>query len=106
MSSILVADGAPLTLSVRQALNDTAALGAIVGSYSIAIVDSAANVAANLDALNNDKPVTSITLTDAGTALGLSGQQALDNTKALGEIGPLSVAVANSASTSRRTSTR
>ena len=86
VSSITLTDGAPLELSAQQ-FNDTTALSKIAGSYSVAITDSAANVASNLDALNANVHVTSITLTDADTPLGLSVQQALNDTKALCEIG-------------------
>lgn len=66
---------------------DTTALGEITTPYTIAISDTAANVAANLAALNADAHVTSIALTDAGTpALTLTVAQALTDTTALGKI--------------------
>ncbi len=96
LTSITLTDsGTPtLALTAAQALDDTSALGKITNaSYAIAISDTAANVAANFDALNADANVTSITLTDNGT-LTLTVAQALDDTSALGEITNANTAVA------------
>ena len=81
--------GAPvLSLSVYSALQDTVALTAITNqSYQIDISDTAADVAANIDALDTDSAITSITLTDGGTpALSLTVAQALHDTNALSKI--------------------
>ena len=88
VTSITLTDaGTPLALSVQQALSDTKALGEIGGSYSVAITDSAANVASNFNALNSDGHVSSISFTDAGTpTLTLSIHQVLADTTALGDL--------------------
>ena len=66
---------------------DTTALGEITTPYTIAISDTAANVAANLAALYADALVSSFALSDAGTpALTLTVAQALTDTTALGKI--------------------
>ncbi len=64
-SIVLTDSGTPvLTLTVAQALNDTRALGEIANSaYAIAIVDTAANIGANLDALNASN-IVSVTVAD------------------------------------------
>ena len=68
ISIILTDAGIPaLTLTVAQALDDTAALGKILGPYTIAISDTTADVSANhaaLVALIADGRVTSITRTE------------------------------------------
>ena len=106
-----------LTLSGAQVIDDALALGEIASPYTItlsaatkafsvsiaifdaeeslldkivggfAISDTAANVAANLGALNADANVTSISLTDAGTpTLQITAAQALEDGRVLGEI--------------------
>ena len=77
-----------LSLTATQALDDTHALGAITNaSYAIAITDTAADVAANLNALNADSSVTSIALSDMGTpALTLTAAEALSDGTALAKI--------------------
>jgi len=88
-SITLSAAGTPtLSLSVAQALNDTHALGAITNaSYAIAVADSAANISANIDALNADPHLASMTLTNAGTPrLTLTLAEALNDTAALAKI--------------------
>jgi len=90
LTAITLNDGGTptLTLTVAQVFGDTTALGEITNvSYDIAIVDTAANVSQNFDALNADLAVTSITLTDAATAsLTLTAAQALHDNNALGKI--------------------
>ncbi len=89
VSSIALTDaGTPaLTLTVAQALNDTAALGKITTPYTIAVSDSVANVLASLDALNADNAVTSIALTDPGApTLTFTIATALADARAIGEI--------------------
>ena len=62
---------------------------------AIAIADTAANVSANIDALNSDAKVTSIALTDSGTpTLALTVEQTLNDTHALGAIANASYAIA------------
>ena len=99
VTSLSLTGGGALTLSVAQALNDTTALSEITTSYTITISDTAADVAANLDALNADTHVTSIVLTDVGKpTLTLSIQEALNDTRALGEItSPHATALADTA---------
>jgi hypothetical protein len=61
------------------------------------IVDTAADVSAEIDALNADPNLTSITLTDPGTpVLTLSFEQAADDTSALSVItGPYTIAISD-----------
>jgi hypothetical protein len=85
----LTDSGTPtLTLAAAQAFGDTTALGEITNtSYHIAIADTTANVSQDIDALNADQTVTSIYLTDAGTAsLTLTAMQALLDSSALAKI--------------------
>ena len=79
-----------LSLTAAQALNDSHALGAITNpSYAIAITDTAADVAASLNALNADRSVTSIALSDTGTpTLALTAAEALSDGTALAKITP------------------
>jgi hypothetical protein len=89
-----------LSLTAAQALNDTQALSAITNaSYAIAVSDTAANVVANLNALNADAHVTSVTLTDAGQpTFTLTLAQALNDATALAEIAsPYSIAISDTA---------
>jgi hypothetical protein len=89
VGSITLTDaGTPaLTLTVHQALSDTMALSEITGLYTVTISDTAANVVANLNALNADAQVSSITLTDPGTpTLSLTVQQAVNDKQTLKEI--------------------
>src|SRR5208337_4758665 len=89
-----------LALTVAQALNDTHALGDITNaSYAIAVTDTAANVAANIGALNADSHVTTLNLTDGGTpALTLTIAQALNDTTALAEIAsPYTITISDTA---------
>jgi hypothetical protein len=66
---ILTDSGAPaLTLSVDQTIDDARALGEISNSaFTISIVDTAANVSANVDILAAMSQIGAVTLTDAGT---------------------------------------
>ena len=71
-------------VTVAYYLANQAALDAL---GSIAIADTAANVSANIDALNADSDVTAITVTGTGTpTLALTVAQALDDMHALGAI--------------------
>jgi hypothetical protein len=63
------------------------ALSSLTPSVSITILDTAADVAANIDALNSNTQISAITLTDSGTpTLTLTVNQALKDTNALDEI--------------------
>jgi hypothetical protein len=65
----LTDDGTPvLDLTAAQALNYSSFLDEITNSnYTIAIVDSAQNIADNIKALSADARVSSITFSDEGT---------------------------------------
>ena len=98
ISAIVLTDaGTPrLTLTVAQALGDATALGKIANTnVQIAVSDTAADVAANFDALDADAAVSSIALTDAGTpTLGLTVAQAIDDTALLAKISNPSYTIA------------
>jgi len=95
--AITLTDGGVPTLSLKalQAV-DTAALSKITNShYAVAISDTAANVSANLDALNADRNLDAITLTDGGVpSLNLSAAQALVDTTALSKIANINFSIA------------
>ena len=97
VSGVTVSNGANLDLSAAQAQALEASNLEISGGFDVS--DTAANVAANIDALNADANVTSIVLTDGGTpALSLDVAQALDDTTALGEIvSPYTIAITDTA---------
>ena len=97
VSGISVSNGANLALSAAQAQALEAESLEVSGGFEVS--DTAANVAANIDALNADANVTSIVLTDFGTpALSLDVAQALDDTTALGEIvSPYTIAITDTA---------
>ena len=100
VSSITLTDGGTLELTAAEALGDTHALSAITNaSYAIAVVDSAANISANFDALNEDPNIASIALAAGGSqTLTLSLAQATNDTRALGEIlYPYAITIADSA---------
>ena len=81
-------DTPTLYLTVAQALNDTTALGEITNTnYQIFIVDTAADVAGAIDALNGDAKIASIALTDPGTpALNITPEQAQNDAATLQKI--------------------
>ncbi|TWC00217.1 hemolysin type calcium binding protein [Bradyrhizobium macuxiense] len=90
------APGAPPTipLTAAEAASGTVLASQTTGSYGVAVTDSAASVGANLDALNSNPHLTSITLTDAGTpVLPLAATQALDDANALGKISNTAYAI-------------
>ena len=74
VNSIVVGSGGALTLDATEVATDTAALGEITGGYTIAVSDTAANVATNLDALQSNGNVASIALTDGGAPTLTVGQ--------------------------------
>ena len=92
VSSITLTDNdtPTLYLTVAQALNDTTALGKISNTntnYQIFIVDTAADVAGAIDALNGDAKIASIALTDPGTpALNITAEQAQNDAATLRKI--------------------
>jgi len=61
---IIISDGNPLTLSASQVVNDTTALGEIVGPYTIVVSDTGAHITANLDALEANASVTQVIVSD------------------------------------------
>ena len=84
IASITASNG-PVAVSTATFLADQPTLDKIVGGFAIS--DTAADVAANLNALNGDSHVTSIALTDGGTPiLTISIAEALNDTRALSEI--------------------
>jgi hypothetical protein len=92
VSGATVSNGANLALSAADAQALEASNLEISGGFDVS--DSAANVAANIDALNGDANVTSILLTDGGTPALSLDVQALKDTKALGEIvSPYTIAI-------------
>ena len=96
IASITASNG-PVAVSAATFLADQPTLDKIVGGFAIS--DTAADVAANLNALNGDSHVTSIALTDGGTpVLTISIAEALNDTRALGEITSLhTIALADTA---------
>ena len=96
IASITASNG-PVAVSAATFLADQPTLDKIVGGFAIS--DTAADVAANLNALNGDSHVTSIALTDGGTpTLTVSIQEALNDTRALSEIAsPHTTALADTA---------
>lgn len=75
--------GTPETVATFTA--DQAALDKVVGGFAIS--DTAANVAAKLDALDADPHINAIALTDAGVpVLSLTAAQSVNDTTALGKI--------------------
>ena len=98
------ADGSSYGLIVHGAPADVAAnLAALSGNSHVATIlvsDTAANVSANLDALNLVVPPMSITLTDGATSpLTLSVEQVLSDTRALNDISDYTIAITDTAAT-------
>ena len=93
----IAASGGPVVVSTSTFLADQATLDKTVGGFVIS--DTAAEVAANLNALNGDSHVASIALTDGGTSiLTISIEEALNDTRALSEIAsPHTTALADTA---------
>ncbi|HTT96752.1 MAG TPA: bluetail domain-containing putative surface protein, partial [Rhizomicrobium sp.] len=61
---IVISDGNPLILTASQVINDTIALGKIVGAYSVNVLDTAAHISNNLDALEANGSITLVTVSD------------------------------------------
>ena len=97
VASVALTDtGTPvLLLTSTQTADDASTLGKITnGTYAIEVADRASNVAANLDALNAETQISSITLTDVEQPiLTLTAAQALDDTVALAKISNANYAV-------------
>lgn len=78
VASVVVADNAPPVLTVTQALHDTAALGLLKfangQTATFAVSDTAAHLAANLDALKGVAHLGPVTASDGG-ALNLTWSQ-------------------------------
>jgi Ca2+-binding RTX toxin-like protein len=84
ISSITLTDGGTpnLDLTAAQILNDQTLIGEIApGSYALVLVDSAANIAANFDALESTAgSISSVQFTDGGTpSLDLTAAQVIDD---------------------------
>ena len=89
ISSITLTDGGmpTLALTAAQVVADTTALSKITNNYAIAVTDTAADISADIDTLNANVKISSITLMGTGTPiLALSAAQAADDTAALGKI--------------------
>jgi acyl-coenzyme A thioesterase PaaI-like protein len=83
---VLTDEGTPaLGLNVRQTLDGAAALGAISGPYSVALLDDASAISARFGALNADGRISSIAVSD-GNPLHLTVAQTRDDTAALAKI--------------------
>ncbi|MFK0691159.1 calcium-binding protein [Mesorhizobium sp. IMUNJ 23033] len=97
VSAITLIDGAlaPMSLTARQALESTQALGKITNSnFSIAIQDTADSVSQNIDALNADTKISSITLIDSGVpTVVVTARQDIEDASVFGEITNLSYGV-------------
>jgi autotransporter passenger strand-loop-strand repeat protein len=74
-----------LTLSATQALGDTAAIGKIGGPYALAILDTAANISANLDGLSVDAQIGAITISD-NKAVGANVAQLTTDATTIAEL--------------------
>jgi hypothetical protein len=61
---IVISDGQSLTLTVSQLVNNTTALGEIVGPYTVVVTDTGAHIAANLDALEANASVVQVIVSD------------------------------------------
>jgi hypothetical protein len=100
--SITLTDGGTpsLALSATQAAADAAAIAVITGSYTVAITDTAADVASVIDALQalaTAGTLASITLTDSGTpTLSITQTQLGSDTGALAAVaGSYDLAITN-----------
>ncbi|MCX7085510.1 MAG: Ig-like domain-containing protein [Methylococcales bacterium] len=87
VTSISLTDASiPLTISAGQVTSDAGIL-AKLGTYSLAISDSSANIAANIDALQGAlAKITSITQTGTPAALAITATQLANDAGALGLI--------------------
>ncbi|WP_400771508.1 beta strand repeat-containing protein [Methylosinus sporium] len=84
-----------LTLTASEVIDDAGIISLVSNrSFAIAVVDSAENVAANINALGTDTLVSAITLTDSGTpTLALSVEKELAASAVLNKITNTSFAV-------------
>ena len=75
---------APLTVSATQVSTDAGILAEIIGNYNLSISDSSANIATNLNALENHYThISSLTQTDAGAVLNIAATQLVNDAQAL-----------------------
>ncbi len=82
---IIISDPNPLALTATQVANDTTALSEIVGPYSIAISDTAANITAHLDALEANGHVGAIVVSD-NAEITVSVAQLASDASVIGEL--------------------
>ena len=89
VSSIVISDNAAVTLSVAQLQNDGHALGELQNAngspYTIDATDTAADLSADLNALNTNSHVAAISISDGG-ALTLTAAQVTTDATALSEV--------------------
>ncbi|NBV81590.1 MAG: hypothetical protein EBR64_07820, partial [Burkholderiaceae bacterium] len=79
---------ATLAVSANQVGKNTQAFAKIVGSYALAVTDSSANIATNLDALQaKTGRIVSITQSGTPTALSITASQVVSGASALSMIG-------------------
>ena len=124
VKSITSTDGSPMTVQASQVKDDALALGKVMSGYqlrvlgasasqmtslsrntkvlSVDLVDSAANLSGNWTLLNRlGNHVASVTVTDPGTAIGLTANQYVASTTLLGHFdatpGAWSVAITGAA---------
>ncbi len=99
VTSVVISDNAAITLTASQWLNDSHVLGELKNqngqAYVLDIQDTAADVAAHLDALNSAAHIGTIALTGA-SQLTVTAAQALNDKTALAKItGSWTLAVAD-----------
>ncbi len=86
VDKIVITDSSnPLTLTAGQVVSDTTALSEIQGSYSIAVTDTAANITANLNALQSNSHVTTITVSN-NAEITVSIAQLTSDSTVIGEL--------------------
>ena len=79
---------ATLAVSANQVGKNTQAFAKIAGSYTLAVTDSSANIATNLDALQaKTGRIVSITQSGTATALSITASQVVSGASALSMIG-------------------
>jgi PII-like signaling protein len=90
VQTITITDSAPVGVDVAQITSDAQALSLLSnqlgGGYSLAVSDTAADIAGDLSALNSNSHIASITLTDNGTPALTITESQLSDTTALGDI--------------------
>ena len=88
VTSIVLRDNVPtLALTAAQAANDTRVLGEIAGAFTVAVSDTVSNVELNLDGLQADTHLASISLQGGGGQwVIVSTSQAIDDAGALAKM--------------------